>query len=283
MTNMAEKNKRAMAGRLVRLGIAAAVLGFLAAGCATTDKMYRGLVKVTNPDAMTLQGGVRWLNPMPNLRPAPPEKRVVYLRWRNTSGSPLPNLQARIQSGLETAGYRVTDNPDAAHYIVEMDARYFGENRRKDGGNAILAGTALGAIPGAVLGHNLGRGGRGRAGAMIGATVGAAIGNILANRNKMVEYDLVVDVRIGERIPGGVKTTLKSKTDNRVSHADSSGHESSRSRAGSGETQAAQITDSFLYHKNRVVCHVQRMALTPEEALPYLEQRLIPALSSVLP
>ncbi len=247
------------------------------------DTMYQGTVKMTNPDKMRLQGGVRWLNPMPNLRPVGPEERVVYLRWRNTSGSPLPNLRDKIKAGFEAAGYRVTLNPKEAHYIVEIDARYFGENRRKDAGGSMLAGAAIGAVPGAILGNKLGSGHHTVEGAAIGAALGAAMGNIMANRNKMVEYDLVLDLRIGERIAGGVKTTLQSQAESRVSHADSSGREASRSSAGSSEKQTAKIKEDFFYHKNRLVCHVQRLNLTPPEALPYLEQRLVPALSSVLP
>jgi len=269
--------------RCVTYGLAGLTVAVIVGtGCATTDSMYRGTVRIINPDKMTLQGTVKWMNPMPNLRPVSPDKRVVYLRVRNVSGSPLPDLTPQIRAGFEQAGYRVTTNPDEAWYTVTIDLRYFGENRKLDAGGSMLAGAAFGALPGAIIGHNVGSGHTAE-GAIIGAAVGAAVGKIMANRNKMVEYDLVIDVRIGERVQGGVKTVRKSSSDAAVTHTDVRGAEGGRARAGSGEEQKVEVKEDFLFHENRLVAYAKRMALTPDEALPFLQQRLVAALSSVLP
>lgn len=263
---------------------AAVLLGvLLLAGCSTTDTMYRKTVSVVNPDKTTLQGGVRWMNPQPSLRPVNSDKMVVYLRFKNTSGSPLPNLQPQIKSAFEAAGYRVTRDPGEAQFTVMADARFFGENRTKDGGGSMVTGAVFGAIPGAIIGNNVRGGGHAGVGAAAGAVIGGAIGNIMANRNKMVEYDLVIDLRLGERVRGGVRTTRTSEEKSRVSHADAAGNEGGRSSGGSGEQQRAEMREDFLYHQNRLVGHVTRMALTPDEAVPFLEKRIVAAVGSILP
>ncbi|NOY79668.1 MAG: hypothetical protein GXP31_01555 [Kiritimatiellaeota bacterium] len=274
---------REMRCRAVVLGALMACATFVLGGCRTTDAMYRKTVSVVDPDKTMLQGGVRWMNPQPSLRPVSPDKMVVYLRFKNTSGSPLPNLQSQIKSAFEAAGYRVTRDPNEAQFVVTADARYFGENRSKDAGGSMLAGAVFGAIPGAIIGNNLGRGGNAAAGAAAGAVLGAAIGNIMANRNKMIEYDLVVDLRIGERVRGGVRTVRKASESSRVSHADAAGAEAGRASGGSSEEQRAEVREDFLYHQNRLVGHVTRMALTPEEAVPFLEKRIVAAVGSILP
>ena len=272
-----------LSSRRVRHILVVPIGAVLLSGCSTTDTMYRKTVSVVNPDKMTLQGGVRWMNPQPSLRPVNANKMVVYLRFKNSSGSPLPNLQSQIKSAFEAAGYRVTRDPGEAQFTVMADARFFGENRSKDAGGSVMTGAVFGAIPGAIIGNNVGGGGHVGVGAAAGAVIGGAIGNIMANRNKMVEYDLVIDLRLGERIRGGVRTTRTSEEKSRVSHADTAGNEGGRSSGGSGERQRAEIREDFLYHQNRLVGHVTRMALTPDEAMPFLEKRIVAAVGSVLP
>jgi outer membrane lipoprotein SlyB len=267
---------------------AAIVMVTLLIGCSTMDNAYRGTVKVVNPDKMTLQTDLKWMTPPTSmgLRQVGPDRMVVYLRFKNSSGAPVPNLYERIRGGLEQAGYRVTSNPEEAHFTVVTDVRYFGENREKDGGASILTGAVLGGATGAVVGHNIGSG-YGTEGAVAGAVVGGALGNVMANRNKMVEIALAVDIRIGERIQGGVRTVRRGDESSAVTHADlvdvGGGGEGGRSSSGTSDDQRAEVTDDFLFHSNRIVTTGTKMGLTADEALPVLSDRLSLALSSVLP
>ena len=146
----------------------------------------------------------------------------------------------------------------------------------------MVTGAAVGGATGAVIGHNVGDGHRG-AGAGIGALVGLAAGSVMANRNKMVEIELAVDVRIGERAKEGVKTVRKARDATGVSHADVVGAEGGRSQGGSSDEQRVELEEDFFYHQNRISARVRKMALTPAEALPWLTQRLVMSLSGVLP
>lgn len=256
----------------------------LLTGCQTADRAYEGTARVVNPDSTRLQGGVKWMTPpsQMGLRQTPPSSMTVYLRVKNSSGTPVEGLYDHVAAQLRQAGYEVTRSIGEAHYTLLADTRYYGENRERDAGAAMLTGAALGGVTGAVVGHNVGDGNR-DIGAAAGAAVGAAVGNILANRNKMVEIDLVVDVRVGERVPGGVTTKTTTDTDSGVAHRDRSGAEVGRSSGGSTESQSVTRQDDFLYHDNRIVAHARRMNLTPEAALPHLKSRIAMAVGSVLP
>jgi len=263
------------------------LLLLIAGGCATMDRAYEGTVGMTNPDKTRLQEGLRWQNPLPQLRPPAAQQRLVYLRVRNVSGVDVDGLEANVRSVIMNSGYDLTRNPDEAAFTLQIDIRHFGENREKDGGASVLTGGAIGGITGAVVGHNVGSGHAGT-GAVAGAVLGAAAGNVLANRNKMVEYNLIVDVRFGERLNQAVQTTRttgsQANTAQQITTRLPGSHvESGSSSSSSADAQQVKLEESFLYHNNRVVAHATRMNLSANEALPALQQRLARALGNVLP
>ena len=243
-------------------------------GCATMDRGYRGIVGVVDPDRMEMTSDIKWMTPPVNmgLRPVGPEKMVVYLRLKNSAGYPVEGLYQSLTSGLEQAGYSITRSPDEAHFSVIADVRYFGVNKRGDGGASMITGAVLGGATGAVVGHNVG-------------DDNTLIG--MSNRNKMTEIALAVDLRIGERMEGGVETTRSGTTSATATHRAGTnvggGLEGGSSSAGTTDTQRVEVEDDFLYHGNRIVATAERMALTPEEALPTLKTRIGLALSNALP
>ncbi len=254
------------------------------AGCAATDGAYRKSAGVMNPERNQLHGGLKWLTPPTSmgLRPVSPDKMTVYLRVVNSSGTELPSLKQTLASNFEQAGYRITDNIDDAHFYLVADTRFYGENRQKDGGGALLTGAAVGGVAGAVIGHNVGSGHIGT-GAVAGAALGAAALHVIANRNKMVEINLAVDLRIGERTTQTVKTLRKTDTSAETTHSERVLAEGGRDKGTTTQTQSVETQDDFLFHTNRVVAHVRKMGLTADEALPFLQQRLSSAVGSVLP
>jgi Enterobacterial TraT complement resistance protein len=261
--------------------LAAAVLAF-AAGCAAMDKAYVGTVKAVDPDQAKLKQETRWLNPQPNLRVVSPDKMVAFVRVRDSSGSGL-DINQEVQQAIEALGYKVTRNIDEAQYILNCDVRYYGENAKVDGGRATMAAGIGGGIVGGVIGHQSGRTGEG---AVIGAAATGLLFNTLAQRNKIREFDAVVDVRIGERIEGGVRTTRRAGDEQTMSHSGAAtmgGLDTGSSRGGSEEEQRAVTEEDFLYHQNRLVTYVSKLNLAPDEADPALREHLVKALSNVLP
>ncbi len=268
--------------------IAFAVSGLLV-GCSTMDSGYRSMTRMTNPDKMNLKSDVRWANQQPYLRDVTPDARVVYVRLRNSSASPveLTDLLTELNGNLQVAGYRVTDNVDEANFVLNADIRYFGENAEKELGAGAVASTVIGGVTGAVIGGSV-REGRGTTlGAIGGAAAGAGLANVMANRNKLVHLNFIVDTRIGERVKGGVETQRTSTADSEVHHQDRSGiagmAEGASSKGGTTERQVVSVEDQFLYHQNRWIAHAQKVGLTHDEALPVLLKKLSASLASVLP
>ncbi len=271
-----------MTGKLLRRIAPAIAALLLATGCATMDAAYVGTVKAVDPDQVKLSQGTRWLNPHPNFRLVNQDKMVVYVRVRDSAGSGL-DISRDVRMALEDLGYRITRNIDDAQYILSIDIRYYGENANNDGGRATLTAGVGGAIVGGVVGHQSGRAGEGAA---IGGLATGLLFNTLANRNKVREFDVVVDTRVGERIKGGVQTTRRSSDQSSVRHSGSTnrgGMDSGSASGGTEETQTAYIEEDFLYSQNRLVAHVSKLNLQPEEAAPVLQKRLIRALSNILP
>ena len=261
-------------------------------GCRMMDSSYQSMTKLTNPDKMTLRGGVKWMNPHPPLREVSPPKMVAYLRIRNSSGGPVDTgiLHARVREGLESAGYRVTSNIEEAQFTVRGDLRFYGENASNDAGAGMLSGAVIGGVGGAVAGHAIRHSDTSTGlGAAAGALLGGWFANMMGNRNKMVEIDLVMDLRIGERIEAGaVETTRRSDDAVRVQHRDDvavvgGAQEGGAAKGGSSVEQEVRTEEDFLYHQNRLVAHAVKMRLTAEEAMPFLSDRVAAALSGVLP
>ncbi len=269
--------------RSVLAALGVGVLLLMATGCQTMTGLH-------DPDKVTLQTEMEWLSPPLNmgLRDVPQARKVVYLRVRNSSGSPVYGMYEQVAGQLAQAGYMVSNNVDEAHFSLVADVRYFGETREMDGHKGLLTGAALGAGAGAIIGHNVGGGSGSRdKGALAGAVAGGLVGDAMARRNRIITYSLAVDIRVGERVDGGVRTTRGSSVGGEVSGDAAVGMgarvERARDHAGSSQEQEVQIEESFLYHSNRIVASARKMGLTVEEAMPVVSRRISTAVASVLP
>src|SRR4051812_25036404 len=55
------------------------------------------------------------------LDPVAPDKKVVFIQIRNTSGVAGLNIEPQLKAAIAAHGYRFTDNPDAAHYLLQAN------------------------------------------------------------------------------------------------------------------------------------------------------------------
>ena len=249
-------------------------------GCTTLDSVYQGTVGMTDPDSVKLRGDVEWLNPQPDVRFS--DDMTVYLRVRNSSGSdfPISQLRSQVADEIESAGYELVRRPGQAHYVLRVNVRGYGENA------AAESSSGTGAAIGGLIGYGVSSNDDYKAAAGVGgAVLGEVVTNVLRNRNKQVRIDLVTDLTVGERVKGGVKTTRTTGGSQKLlgQQADRSGNNSGNSRNQSGERQVVEITEDFLNHENRLVASAERMKLTPEEALDFLLNKMVGAISGILP
>lgn len=272
-----------MRNTTIYLGVSVLLLA-LFSGCQSVDRGYENVVSVTDPDRVKLNTKLTWLHPQPNIRMVSSDQMYVYCRVRNSAGAEV-ELEDAIKEALQNREYRLTRNLEEAQFTINADLRYMGETATKKY-DALIGGAAVGAGAGAVIGHNVGDNNTG-IGAVAGAAAGAILGDIVANRNKQREFSLVVDVRLGERIRGGVSTSRggddSQTTTSRVGASTGGGLESGSARGTSSDTQNVQLTEDFLNHQNRVIAKAVSLNLTLVQAEPTLTRRLSKAIASSLP
>lgn len=123
------------------------------------------------------------------LEPVAPSKRIIFVSVRNTSDKDL-TIKNRIINRMQDAGYRITSNPDAAHYMLQANVLKVGREdlRANDGG-------AGGAISGAAVGAAASSSSDRAKGAIIGGLIGV-VGDALVDDDL---YTMVTDLQVRER------------------------------------------------------------------------------------
>lgn len=123
--------------------------------------------------------------------------RTIKLRLRNSSGDPaldMARLRGSIESGLVSAGYRISDQD----FGIVMDVNAF--QMQSVAKASVTTNSGLGALLGGVVGYETAKRPGGISpggGAMLGAIAGATIEEIIRNHGEYYTYIALCDVNIG--------------------------------------------------------------------------------------
>ena len=251
-----------------------------AAGCAS-------FYDLVDPGSQELKVEMSWESELPDIDPVDGERRIVYLDYKDASGSDLPNLKADVCSSLADCGYQVTRNIKDSWFLINVKVRYFGEKRDENSAGSTM-GAVAGGVAGAAGGYAVGGNTKGTViGTAGGAAVGAVAGNLFDKHNPLRTYNLVLEVSCGERIPEGfTESTLASiDTTGSVSHYDTV-EGKSKSVYASNTTQKAsdlQRKRDFDKQKNVLTISVTKRNLTADEAYAAAASRLTRALGGIMP
>ncbi|KIX14496.1 complement resistance protein TraT [Dethiosulfatarculus sandiegensis] len=246
-----------MKTKIFRIGFVVAVLAALAmlAGCAAT---YTGLrykdLQVQNKMSASIF-----------LEPVSPAQRTVFVQVRNTSDKPF-QLQGDVIAALTARGYKVVDDPNQAHYMLQANVLSVGEADKSAVENAQTAGFG-GVLGGAAIGGLLG-GDRAVEGAVIGGLAGAAAETISGALVKVVTYMVITDLQISERSKGGVSEQFNSNL-----------------KQGTGDTTISQRTASsaqWKKYQTRIVSTARQTNLTFQEAYLPLRQGIAQAIGGMM-
>ena len=219
------------------------------------------------------------------LDPVKKEQRVVYVSIHNTSGQDI-HLKPKIVSMLEQKGYKITDDPDKAKYILMVNVLF--ANNLKEA-NAARGASAAGTVGAAAGGYN-----GGGKGALIGGLAAAAVGGLLAKATEDDVYRMVVDVLVKERKHQKVITTQNSS----VGQVAISNHKMAgfmnefsgpvRSTEGRGSIQdniaqstTQQYADNFVEKRTRIFAEAVKMNLKLADALPILENKIAKSIAGI--
>jgi len=205
------------------------------------------------------------------LDPVSPNKKVIYINVRNTSDKTNFDINTPIQSAIAGKGYRITQNPDEAHYILQANVLSVAKASPTAAETALHSGFG-GALAGTVAGAAIG----GAAGGFAGAGYGAAAGGLLAAGVetiadayvKDVTFVVITDIEISEKAKDGV--VVKQDTKLGLKHGN----------AGSSSQTSSEVVDRKKY-RTRVVSTANQANLEYEAAAPQLTAGMVRSISGL--
>ena len=206
------------------------------------------------------------------LDPVGPDKRSIFVQVRNTSDKANFDIEAPIKAAMAAKGYRVTDDPEQAHYKllaqvlqVSNASPTAAESAVRGGyGGPILAGAATGALIGGAAGGYRGAAYGGAAGALVGG-----VATTVADASvKDVTYMVITDIQISEKAREGVIGRRDAQVD------------ASQGVGGRERQTFSEVTDEKRY-RTRIVSTANKVNLSYEEAAPELTQGLARSLAGM--
>jgi outer membrane lipoprotein SlyB len=193
------------------------------------------------------------------LQPVSPQDKIVYVSTRNTSTATGLNFKNQLISELISEGYRVTNNPQEANFMVMSNVLYIG----KETSNYTLAGALAGGFGGALIGSRYNSGTSTLEGGALGALAGGILGSLL----NTAKYMMVVDIQLEERQAGTYTTSSTN---------------ASQGIASNVTTYNAGVKNWAIY-RDRIISQASAMNLNFASAEPLLKQQMAHSIANLLP
>lgn len=199
------------------------------------------------------------------LDPVPASQKTVFIAVKNTSQETI-NIDAHLTRAFKDKGYKVVNNPNQAHYLLQANVLTVGKMSQSASQEALgggygsaLAGAATGVALGSLSNHSNAM----LAGGIAGGLVGLAADSLV----KDVNYTMITDVQISERVGKGVvKEQFSAVLQNGAS---------------SGTTQTSNKNTDLARYRTRIVSNANQVNLAFAKARPALEEGLIKTLSGI--
>ena len=232
-------------------------------GCAASET----LISKRNLDVQTKMSETVFLEPVG------PKMKVIWIEVRNTSDKDNFDLEGPIKEAVAKRGYRVTQDPDEAHYRLQINILQVSKADPTAAAAALHNGyggaIALGAVAGGGLGYAAGGGYGGLAG---GAFAGGALGGLTEHVTgafvKDVTFMVITDIQLVEKAAPGVIVRQDSQQNLK------------QGMGGSQQQSSSEVTKNKKY-RVRVVSTANKANLEYDEAAPALTQGLTRSLSGL--
>jgi hypothetical protein len=230
------------------------IMVFVLAGCAAMQ---------TTLEHKDLNGGSQ-LSESIMLDAVPKSQQTVHVSIKNTSDQEI-NIANKVKRAIESHGYRVVSNPNRAHYLLQANilkvaqmSKSASQSALGGGYGSALSGIATGAAIGSFSNSGATTVGAGLAGGLISMAADALV--------KDINYSMITDVQVSERVNGFVneKTTANLKNGSSTST-----HQSMSKRS------------KFQRYRTRVVSNADKVNLKFAEARPMLEDSLAKVIGGI--
>jgi len=202
------------------------------------------------------------------LDPLPPARRTVFVQVKNTSDRTDFDIENGVKAAITKRGYRLVDNPERAHYMLQANVLQAGESSVTAAEDAFSSGFG-GALFGAAVGAVGARAATKDTGAIIGGgLIGAAVESAAGAFVKDVTYSAITDIQVSERATNGEVVTETFEQD--------VGQGTSGSRV-----VRASSTSSWKRYRTRVMSVANQANLDFEDAAPELVSGLTRSIAGV--
>lgn len=235
----------------LRLALVLALLVVLSGCAATVTHLRYGELDVQNKMSQSIF-----------LEPVAPAQRTVFVQVRNTSDKPF-DIEYQVKAAVAARGYRVVDDPNQAHYMLQANVLSVGMTDKAAYETAMGAGfggVAGGAVAGALLG-----GSRPGAGAAVGGLTMGIVEAVTSASTKVNWYAVITDLQVSERARG-VSQTFTSVAPQ---------------GAGQSITQQQSSTVGWRKYQTRISSSARKVNLQFEEALPLLRQGITQSIAGI--
>ena len=212
-------------------------------GCAATQTAleHRTL------EVSTKQSETVFLEPVSNAQ------KTIYVSIKNTSDESI-DITPQLKTALSNQGYRVVNQPNLAHYLLQANILKVGKMSIAASQSALGGGYGS-AIAGAVAGTAAGSFTHSSTGMIAGGLAGGVIGLAADSLVKDVNYTMITDVQISERAGKGIKINEQFE-----SHL-KSGTSTVTSQTSSRESQ-------YQRYRTRIVSNADKVNLKFADARP---------------
>ena len=225
-------------------------------GCAATQTaIEHGSLQVSTKQSETI-----FLDPVSNAQ------KTVYVSVKNTSDEEV-GIAPQLKTALSSHGYKVINNPNSAHYLLQANVLKVGKMSVAASQSALGGGYGS-AIAGAVAGMATGSLTNSGTGIIAGGLAGGAIGLVSDSLVRAVNYTMITDVQISERVGKGAKVNEQFQ-----SHL-KNGSSTTTSQVSSRDSQ-------YQRYRTRVVSNADKVNLRFADARPALEQGLVKVISGI--
>ena len=225
-------------------------------GCAATQTAleHRSL------QVSTKQSETIFLDPVSNAQ------KTVYVSVKNTSDEEI-DIAPQLKTALSSHGYKVINNQNSAHYLLQANVLKVGKMSVAASQSALGGGYGS-AIAGAVAGTAAGSFTQSSTGMIAGGLAGGVIGMAADSLVKDVNYTMITDVQISERVGKGIKVNEQFQ-----SHL--------KNGSATVTFQTSSRDSQYQRYRTRVVSNADKVNLKFSDARVSLEQGLVKVISGI--
>lgn len=200
------------------------------------------------------------------LDPVSKSQKTIYVSIKNTSDETV-DITPQLKTALSNQGYRVVNQPNLAHYLLQANILKVGKMSIAASQSALGGGYGS-AIAGAVAGTAAGSFTQSSTGMIAGGLAGGVIGLAADSLVKDVNYTMITDIQISEKVGKGIKVNEQ--------------FQSHLKNGSSSVTSQTSLRDSqYQRYRTRIVSNADKVNLKFVDARPALEQGLVKTITGI--